>query len=146
VVQALPTIISVDPDHGKLNDTLEVTITGTNLGGATEVSFGSRINVISFNVDSAEQLTVNIKILYNARPGTGYVSVTTPGGTATLENSFTVEENNSNKNSSLFGCGCSNTEARISWTELAIGWGIIGLCFGGGYYLTSKSSRGRRNL
>lgn len=55
-----------------------VTITGTNLNGATSVSFGGT-PAVSFNVVSATSITALV-----GSGTSGVVSVTTPGGTATL--------------------------------------------------------------
>jgi len=48
VMPALPVINSVSPNYGTQGQALSVTITGTNLSGATAVSFGSGITVDSF--------------------------------------------------------------------------------------------------
>jgi len=90
VIQGPPSISSVSPNHGAQGQTLTVTISGTRFTGATAVSFGSRINVNSFTVDSDNQITANISIASNAGLGPRNVSVTTPGGTSTLMAGFTV--------------------------------------------------------
>lgn len=41
-------------------------------------------------------------------------------------------------------CACASVEGRISSSELLIGWGTVGLCWGGGYYLMMRVSRRRR--
>jgi hypothetical protein len=85
------TITSVSPNQGVQGQNLSVTITGTHLSGATSVSFGPDINVSSFIVDSASQITGNISIACGATSGTRDVSVTTPcAGTATLYSGFTA--------------------------------------------------------
>jgi len=38
------------------------------------------------------------------------------------------------------GCSCSST-AKASAGELAVGWGLVGLCAGGGYVLFRKARR-----
>jgi hypothetical protein len=85
-----PTVTAVDPDQGYQGLTLDITITGTDLITATSVSFGLGITVNSFTVDSNTQITASISIAAGATPGTRDVSVTTLGGTDTLEDCFTV--------------------------------------------------------
>jgi hypothetical protein len=83
-------ITSVGPSSGNQGQTLiNVTITGTNLAGATAVSFGNDI-IVNINTDNATQITANITIAAGATPGTRDVSVTTLAGTGTLPNGFTV--------------------------------------------------------
>ena len=73
----VPTITSISPTIAGAGMT--VIITGTNLTGAAAVSFGG-VPAASFTVVSATQITAAVA------PGSasGSVSVTTPGGTATL--------------------------------------------------------------
>jgi len=71
-----PTISSFTPKSAGTGAT--VTITGTNLTGATAVSFGGTA-ATSFNVVSDTSITAVV-----ASGTTGSVSVTTSGGTATL--------------------------------------------------------------
>ena len=86
-----PTVTAVNPDSGERGQTLDtVVITGDNLTGATTVSFGDQITINSYTVDSDTQVTANITIATDATLGARDVSVTTPGGTSTLTNSFTV--------------------------------------------------------
>jgi titin len=87
-----PTITTVSPNSGIQGQSLNVTITGTYLTGATAVSFGSGITVNSFNVDNSTQITANISISGSATTGARDVSVTTPGGTATKTGGFTVNQ------------------------------------------------------
>jgi hypothetical protein len=90
VNQTPPTVSSVNPNQEVQGQTLNVIIWGNYFTGTTSVSFGSGITVNSFSVDSATQITANITISGSATPGLRDVSVTTPGGTATLTNGFTV--------------------------------------------------------
>jgi hypothetical protein len=76
-----PTITALNPSKGPLAGGNTVTITGTNLTGATEVKFGA--NAVSCPsascaLDSATQLTAKAP----AGTGTVNVTVTTPGGTS----------------------------------------------------------------
>ncbi len=87
---APPGVVSVSPNFGVEGQTFDVTITGTYFTGATSVSFGADINVNSFTVDGATQITANITIGGSATPGLRDVSVTGPGGPGTLTNGFTV--------------------------------------------------------
>ena len=78
-----PTITSFTPTSGSTS--ASITITGTNFTGATAVSFGG-IAATSFTVNSATSITAIV-----GAGASGNVSVTTPGGTATLAGfTFTV--------------------------------------------------------
>src|SRR5207245_2599382 len=72
-----PTVTKVEPNSGPVAGGTSVTITGTNLTGATAVKFGST---------SASVFTVNsaTSIIATSPPGVGIVdvTVTTPGGTS----------------------------------------------------------------
>ena len=131
---ALPTIASVNADHGKQGETLDVVITGAYFNGTTDVSFGAGINVNSFAVDSATQITAGITIAAGATTGERDISVVTPGGTDTITGGFTIEE----KGGGLFGCAHKSKAAKMSVVDILIGWGIVGLCWGGGYCLLRK--------
>ncbi|WP_228001490.1 beta strand repeat-containing protein [Nocardia australiensis] len=74
---AVPTLTSVSPNQGSAAGGTTVVLTGTNLAGATAVSFGG-VAASSFTVNSATQITAI------APPGTGTVQVTvsTAGGTS----------------------------------------------------------------
>ena len=82
---AAPTIASVSPNQGSRGGGQTVTITGTNLTGAGAVSFGGAAgsNIV---VDSATQLRVTTPVRFD---GAMDVTVTTPGGTATLAGGYT---------------------------------------------------------
>jgi hypothetical protein len=69
---------------------MDVTITGTDLTAGTVDSFGAGITINSYTVDSDTEITANITIDPGATPGTRDVTVTTPGGTVTLTDGFTV--------------------------------------------------------
>jgi hypothetical protein len=79
---ATPTIASFTPAGGLAGDA--VTITGTNLTGATSLKFNG--TTAAFTVASATQITTTVP----AAATTGTISVTTSGGTATSTASFTV--------------------------------------------------------
>ncbi|MHB1463089.1 MAG: beta strand repeat-containing protein, partial [Armatimonadota bacterium] len=77
-----PTITSFAPNSGKIGDT--VTVAGTNLLGATTVSFNGTAAV--FTVDSDTAITATVP----ESATTGPIAVTTPGGIATSVDVFTV--------------------------------------------------------
>ena len=78
-----PTIAAFAPSSGKVGT--KVTITGTNLAGATAVSFkGATATIIK---DTATKITT--KVPKGAKSGD--ISVTTAGGTATSTSPFKVE-------------------------------------------------------
>ena len=82
-VTPAPTIASFSPPSGASGTS--VTITGTNLTGATALAFGGKA-ASSFSVNSATQITAVVA----GGSSSGKISVTTPGGTATSSGSFTV--------------------------------------------------------
>jgi hypothetical protein len=72
---AAPAVKKISPASGSASGETTVTITGTNLGGATAVSFGGT-TVTSFVSDTATQ------IVLVSPAGVVYVKVTTAGGTS----------------------------------------------------------------
>ncbi|MFB7289074.1 IPT/TIG domain-containing protein [Actinacidiphila glaucinigra] len=72
-----PVLVSVSPAQGPSAGGTPVTLTGTNLSGATAVGFGAT-PATGFTVDSPTQITA----VAPAGTGTVPVTVTTPGGTS----------------------------------------------------------------
>lgn len=85
-----PAVSSVFPSSGLVGQTMNVTIRGANLSGATAVSFGAGITVNSFRVMSSTQIDANITISRTATQGLRDISVTTPRGTAVGRGLFRV--------------------------------------------------------
>ena len=85
-----PEVSAVLPGQGNQGQTLDVTITGSNLDTATSVSLGSGVSVNSFQADSSSQITANITVGGAASAGPRDISVTNPDGTDTLEGAFTI--------------------------------------------------------
>ncbi|MBD2720663.1 IPT/TIG domain-containing protein [Hymenobacter armeniacus] len=85
IVTPVPTITSFTPTTGGPGTT--VTITGTNLLGATAVRIGS-FNVPNFSVVSATSITFVVPS--GTGSVTGVITVVTPGGTATSTGSFNL--------------------------------------------------------
>jgi len=81
---AAPTITSFKPTSGKVGD--KITVTGTNLSGATKVSFKGAAATIT--KDAATKITT--KVPTGAK--TGAIKVTTAGGTASSATSFKVSK------------------------------------------------------
>ncbi len=92
IKQAPPSINSLSPNQGNQGATMDVIIAGTNFGGASAVSFGTGVDINNYSNRSPTQIAVNISIDKNATSGARDVLVTTPGGTSTLNGSFTVKE------------------------------------------------------
>lgn len=78
-----PTLSGLSPDTGSTGGGASVTLTGTNLTGATSVTFGGA--AATFSVQSATTI-VATSPAHTA--GAVTVTVTTPGGSATLPWSF----------------------------------------------------------
>ncbi len=78
----IPAITSISPESGEPGDL--VTITGTNLGDAISLTFGTTVAVISTNTATEIQTTVP------EGATTGRITVTTNGGAAISESDFTV--------------------------------------------------------
>jgi PASTA domain-containing protein/IPT/TIG domain-containing protein len=82
-IQRPPTITSIAPTSGPQAGGTQVSITGTELEGATAVKFGSS-SALSFSVASETQ--INAVAPSGTSPVT--VTVTTPAGTATASQAF----------------------------------------------------------
>ena len=133
IQQSLPSLTSVSPDQDRQGTTLKVTLTGTNLAGASEVRLGTGIAVNSFTVLSSNQLAVNITLASDAVTGTKDVSVTTPAGSFTLPTSFTVKQAfptltsvspDRGNQETLFNVTITGTNLTGA-TEVRIGTGIV---------------------
>jgi hypothetical protein len=81
IVQPAPTVASISPRTGSLKGGTDVTITGTDLTGATAVSFGG-IPARRFAVDSEVQATAVTPA--TRKPGRVDVTVTTVAGTSPI--------------------------------------------------------------
>jgi len=79
-----PTISSFAPTSGVAGTS--VVITGTNLTGATAVTFNSK-SAATFTVDSATQITATVA----SGTTTGKIIVGTPSGTASSASNFTIQ-------------------------------------------------------
>ncbi|MET8765704.1 IPT/TIG domain-containing protein [Streptomyces sp. NPDC004658] len=73
-----PAVTGLSPSSGPTSGGTVVTVTGTNLSGATQVRFGS-VNASSFIVVSATRITA---VSPPGSPGSVPVTVTTPAGTS----------------------------------------------------------------
>jgi hypothetical protein len=81
-----PTIATIAPASGSFEGGTAVTITGSNLGAATAVSFGGVTS--SFRIVSPGQITA---ITPRLQPrSSASVAITTPGGTATSPSAYTA--------------------------------------------------------
>jgi hypothetical protein len=88
---APPSISSVNPNHAAGGETLDITIIGYDLASATSVDLGTGITVNTLTVNSSNRITANLTIETSAGAGPRDVSVTAPGGTATLAAQFDVQ-------------------------------------------------------
>jgi hypothetical protein len=87
----VPTLISLNPNTGLRNSTVVVTLTGTNLAGASAVNFsGTGVSAVVTG-STAGTVTATFTITAGAALGARNVSVTTAGGTSNIvTGAFTV--------------------------------------------------------
>lgn len=85
-----PTVTSINPTSGTRGTTIAVSLTGTNLTGATAVSLGGGVTCTISGTPTATTVNASCVIGLGAAVSTRNVSVTTPIGVATLANAFTV--------------------------------------------------------
>ena len=81
---AIPTVTAISPGSGPQAGGTSVTITGTDLAGATAVTFGGSA-ASGFTVNSATQITATTPA---HAAGAVDVAVTAPGGSAILTNGY----------------------------------------------------------
>ena len=93
----VPLIANVNPGTGWSGQSVVVGISGSDFTGATGVGFGPQIIVDSFTLVSDTQISAAIRILCDGTPGVRDVSVTTPGGTATLIKAFAITDSPPNQ-------------------------------------------------
>jgi uncharacterized protein YkwD len=74
----VPGVATISPSSGRVSGGTRVTLTGTNLGSATKVTFSSRTAQILAHTDNS--VTVSTPAWLG---GTARVTVSTPGGSAT---------------------------------------------------------------
>ena len=118
IIIVQPMISSFNPSSAASGAT--VTITGTNLTGATAVSFGGSA-ATSFIVNSSTSITATV-----GTGASGNVSVTTPGGTATLGGFTFIPA--PNITSFAPGSAANGTLVTITGTNLT---GATAVSFGG---------------
>jgi IPT/TIG domain len=83
VATAPPVLTSIAPTSSVANKTVPVTLTGTDLLGATVINTGDPgITVTGLTVVSPTQVTASLTIASTVAAGTENISVTTPGGTS----------------------------------------------------------------
>ncbi|MCX4905253.1 IPT/TIG domain-containing protein [Streptomyces sp. NBC_00878] len=82
VTTPAPSLSSLSPNQGPVSGGTTVTLTGTNLSGATAVRFDG-VAATSFTVNSATQITA---VAPAHAAGAAAVTVTTPGGTSNTDN------------------------------------------------------------
>jgi hypothetical protein len=112
-----PTITGLTPSSGPETGNIEVTLTGTNLTGASEVTVGGT-RALPFTVNSDTQITFTTP---GSRVGAraADVVVTTPGGSATMTNGFTyVAEPTITSMSPSSGAMAGGTEVTLTGTYL----------------------------
>jgi VCBS repeat-containing protein len=92
VKQQEATIVSIKPSHLRLNQSGTVIIAGDNLDGVTEVGFGDGVTVVTFSVDSSNQITAKIVVDSGAETGARDVTVVSVNGTSTMPEAFEIRQ------------------------------------------------------
>ncbi|MGA1790872.1 MAG: HYR domain-containing protein [bacterium] len=87
-------LFSIDPNQGYQDETIDVTIKGSNLAGVSTIDFGSGITVNSFHAENPARMTANIMIDARAAIGPRDVYLSTPIYTIPMVNSFNVLPSN----------------------------------------------------
>ena len=143
VTSDAPTVTGVNPATGNQGATLTgVTLTGTNFTNTTKVSFGSGINVTSFDVVSDTQITADITIANRAFVGTRFVTVVNESGHGTLSTGFSVTKfapivNSVNPSTGIQGA--TLTGITITGSNFT---GATAVSFGGGIDVTGFTVNG----
>lgn len=87
---AAPTLTAISPNTGVRGTSVAITLTGTNLTGASKLTVsGAGVTVSNLTVTSATTATATFTITSTAALTARTVTITTPGGTAT--GTFTVQ-------------------------------------------------------
>lgn len=133
-----PTVTEVSPNTGNQGQTYSVTVTGTNFGGATKVSFGGGINVTGFNIVNPTEIQANIVIANHAFVGTRFVTVVDASGHGTMSPGFSVTSYAPNITSVNPSTGVQGASAAITITGTNF-TGATGVSFGGGIDVVSFS-------
>jgi uncharacterized protein (TIGR03437 family) len=82
-MEGQPRITAVDPNGGRLGETINITITGENLADITKVEFSPSAGISVTNVQAtATKVTAQVSISANADFGERLVFVTFPAGTS----------------------------------------------------------------
>jgi hypothetical protein len=91
VINPNPVVAGISPAAGDFGATVPATITGTNLNGASAVSFsGTGVTATIGSGGTSTSVPVSISIAANAAAGLRTVTVTTPQGTSVPFSGFTV--------------------------------------------------------
>jgi hypothetical protein len=109
-----PTVTDVIPGSGQVGD--QVTISGTDLTGATGVTFDATAST-TFNVDSNTSITATVP----TGAESGKVCVTTPGGTGCSANDFTVTAPVVPSRVGAIGAVSNTTGATLNTLSLQVG-------------------------
>jgi large repetitive protein len=90
-----PLIISISPDTGYQGTTVLATVSGSNLAGASSVTFsGTGVTATIGAGGTTTILPITITIAANASASTRDLMVTTPGGSLTFIGAFSVLQAN----------------------------------------------------
>jgi hypothetical protein len=88
----LPKITAISVSSAMVGSTLEITVTGTDFADTTALSLGNGVTVSNFKVTGDTKIVANIVINNDAATGKRSLTVTTPLGSGTLADCFTVQQ------------------------------------------------------
>jgi hypothetical protein len=116
----VPALTGIAPASAAINTSVPLTLTGTNLDGATAINAGGGITVSNLVVVNSTQVTATLGITSAAAQGNRNVTVTTPGG-ATNAVVFSVlpPPPAITAINSPFSRGANNQGVTVSGTNLA---------------------------
>ncbi len=128
-----PTLTSVSPNSGVRGTGISVTLTGsnfTNTGTGVSVS-GGGVNVSNVTFVDSSHITATFTFNNNATPGARNVTVTTPGGFATLTGGFVLQPTLTSISPSSLARGATNQTITFTGTGLSGATQTAGLAGGG---------------
>jgi len=117
------------------NAPLNVVFTDQSTGDITSWEWDFDGDGITDSTDQHPSYTYTVQGQYSVS-----LKVAGPGGSDTETKAGLIVVT---KTGEVGGCSCGSAKANTSSTEIAIGWTVFGLCWGGGYWVMRRSGKGR---